>query len=194
MSRAHVPELTADSEPSQRRRNRSGVRQTVPVTKGGTPAIAMLTAAGVPFNVTEFHHLEGEGNYGLAAARELGVEPARVFKTLVVNLKTESGLETVVGIVPASGQLALRGLAVALGGKRAEMCTAAVAQRLTGYVVGGISPFGQRTRLRTAIDETCVLFESIFVSAGRRGLDVEMAPADVVALLHAVVAPIGVDR
>jgi len=164
------------------------------MAKGSTPAILMLEAAGVVFTVTEFHHEPGEGNYGQVAAEALGIEPERVFKTLVANLSTDSGIEQVVAIVPVSGQLSLRELAVALGGKRAEMCPVDLAQRLTGYVVGGISPFGQKKRLRTAIDETCVLFETIFVSGGKRGLDIEIAPDDLVTVLGAVAAPIGTDR
>ncbi|HAP77830.1 MAG TPA: Cys-tRNA(Pro) deacylase [Acidimicrobiaceae bacterium] len=154
----------------------------------------MLEAAGVPFSVQEFHHEPGERNYGLVAAEALGAEPERVFKTLVANLHGERGVEQVVGIVPVSGQLSLRELAAALGGKRAEMCPTDVAQRITGYVVGGISPFGQKKRLRTAIDETCILFDTIYVSGGKRGLDIEIAPDDLVAVLDAVVAPIGTDR
>jgi Cys-tRNA(Pro)/Cys-tRNA(Cys) deacylase len=161
------------------------------MAKGGTQAMVMLKAAGVPFEVHEFHHEAGEKNYGLVAAEALGVEPDRVFKTLVANLTVERGIEQVVGIVPVSGQLSMRELAAALGGKRAEMCPIDVAQRITGYVVGGISPFGQKKRLRTAIDETCVLFNTVFVSGGRRGLDLEVAPNDLVRLLDAVVAPIG---
>ena len=144
-----------------------------------------------PFTVHEFHHEAGEKNYGLVAAEALGIEPDQVFKTLVSNLTVERGIEQVVGIVPVSGQLSMRELATALGGKRAEMCPVDVAQRITGYVVGGISPFGQKKRLRTAIDETCILFDSIFVSGGRRGLDLELAPDDLVRVLDAVVAPIG---
>ncbi|MDP2292418.1 MAG: Cys-tRNA(Pro) deacylase [Actinomycetota bacterium] len=164
------------------------------MAKGGTPAIVMLEAAGVAFTVTEFGHEPGERNYGLVAAEALGVDPDRVFKTLVANLHTERGVEQVVGIVPVSGQLSLRELATAMGGKRAEMCPVDLAQRLTGYVVGGISPFGQKKRLRTAIDETCVLWDTIYVSGGKRGLDIELAPEALVAVLDAVVAPIGSDR
>ncbi len=164
------------------------------MAKGGTPAIVMLEAAGVAFTVTEFGHEPGERNYGLVAAEALGVDPDRVFKTLVANLNTERGVEQVVGIVPVSGQLSLRELAAAMGGKRAEMCPVDLAQRLTGYVVGGISPFGQKKRLRTAIDETCVLWDTIYVSGGKRGLDIELAPDALVAVLDAVVAPIGSDR
>lgn len=165
-----------------------------PAAKGSTPALVALAAAGVTVSVHEFHHEPGERNYGLVAAEALGVEPDRVFKTLLANLATEHGVEPVVGIVPVSGHLSLRGLATALGGKRAEMCPADVAERLTGYVVGGISPFGQKRRLRTAIDETCVLFDTVFVSGGRRGLDLELSPDDLVAALGAVVAPISADR
>ena len=157
----------------------------------GTPAILALQAAGVAYTVHEFEHGEGDRNYGMAAAGALGIDPDRVFKTLVANLTTERGVEQVVGIVPVSGQLSLRELAAALGGKRAEMCPVDVAQRITGYVVGGISPFGQKKRLRTAIDETCVLFDTVLVSGGRRGLDLELSPDDLIGLLDAVVAPIG---
>ena len=153
--------------------------------------MVMLEAAGVPFTVHEFHHEAGEKNYGLVAAEALGIEPDQVFKTLVSNLTVERGIEQVVGIVPVSGQLSMRELAAALGGKRAEMCPVDVAQRITGYVVGGISPFGQKKRLRTAIDETCILFDTIFVSGGRRGLDLEVAPDDLIRVLDAVVVPIG---
>jgi len=160
------------------------------VKKGGTPAIVMLDEAGVSFTVHEFHHEPGERNYGLVAAEALGVEPDRVFKTLVANLSGDHGVEQVVGIVPVSGQLSLRELATALRGKRAEMCPPDIAQRITGYVVGGISPFGQKKRLRTVIDETCILFDTVFVSGGKRGLDLELSPDALVSVLDAVVAPI----
>jgi Cys-tRNA(Pro)/Cys-tRNA(Cys) deacylase len=150
-----------------------------------------LESVGVTFTVHEFDHDPGERNYGHVAAEALGVESDRVFKTLIANLTTERGVEQVVGIVPVSGQLSLRELATALDGKRAEMCPTDVAQRITGYVVGGISPFGQKKRLRTAIDETCVLFDTIFVSGGKRGLDLEIAPEVLLQVLDAVVAPIG---
>jgi len=156
----------------------------------GTPAIVALTATGVTFTVHEFHHQPGEGHYGVAAAQALGIDPDQVFKTLVTTVHTASGEEHVVGIVPVSGQLSLRELAAAVGAKRAEMCPADVAERITGYVVGGISPFGQRKRLRTVIDETCELWGTVFVSGGRRGLDLEIAPAALVDLLDATVAAI----
>jgi Cys-tRNA(Pro)/Cys-tRNA(Cys) deacylase len=161
--------------------------------KGGTPAIVALSAAGVDFRVHEFDHDPGERNYGLEAARALGVEPDRVFKTLLADVTSANGgVVQVVGIVPVTCQLSLKELAAAVGGKRAEMCNPAVAERLTGYVVGGISPFGQKKRLRTVIDETCLVCDSVFVSGGKRGLDLELAPEALVAHLDAVVAPIGV--
>ena len=154
--------------------------------RGGTPAIKMLEAAGVEFAVHEFDHQPGHRNFGEAAALALGADPDRVFKTLVV---TADG-EQVVGIVPVSGQLSLREVATAVGAKRAEMCPVATAQRITGYVAGGISPFGQKKQLRTVIDETCLLFDTIYVSGGKRGLDIEIAPEALIATLGAIVADI----
>jgi Cys-tRNA(Pro)/Cys-tRNA(Cys) deacylase len=159
-----------------------------------TPAVVELQRAGVTFRVHEFEHDPAERSYGIAAARALGVEPDRVFKTLLADLTFGGAgpgtVKQAVGIVPVSAQLSLKELANALGAKRAEMCAPAIAERLTGYVVGGVSPFGQKRRLPTAIDETCVLADTIFVSGGRRGLDLEIAPADLVTILDAVVAPI----
>ena len=159
--------------------------------KGGTPAILELEAAGEVFRVHEFAHDPASRNYGLEAAEALGVEPERVFKTLLAQVTTEKGVETVVGIVPVSGQLSMRELAAAVGAKRAEMCPPDVAQRLTGYVVGGISPFGQKKRLRTVVDETCLLHDTVFVSGGKRGLDLEVHYEVLVRVLGAVLAPIG---
>jgi Cys-tRNA(Pro)/Cys-tRNA(Cys) deacylase len=157
----------------------------------GTPAMVQLERAAVQYTAHEFDHDPSERSYGLAAARAIGVDADRVFKTLVADVTFASAATThVVGIVPVSAQLSLRELAAAVGGKRAEMTVPATAQRITGYVVGGISPFGQKKRLRTVIDETCELSDTIFVSGGRRGLDIELAPADLIRLLDAVVAPI----
>lgn len=144
-----------------------------------------LEAAGVPFAVQTFE-VHDDRNYGKAAAAALGVEEERVFKTLLAEVDGKPA----VGIVPVSGQLSLKELAAALGGKKAEMMDPTVAQRLTGYVVGGISPFGQKRLLPTVIDETCILFDTVFVSAGRRGMDLEVAPDDLVRLLGAIVAPL----
>ena len=159
--------------------------------KGGTPAIVELERAGCAFTVHEFDHLPSERGYGLAAAEALGVEADRVFKTLLADVVEGSGATVqVVGIVPVTMQLSLKELAAAVGGKRAEMCDPAVAQRITGYVVGGISPFGQKKRLRTVIDESCELWDTVFVSGGKRGMDLELAPTVLVAQLDAVVADI----
>lgn len=159
--------------------------------KGATPAIVQLERAGESFVVHEFEHDPSSRNFGLEAAVALGVGPERVFKTLLANVVAEAGTSTVVGIVPVSGQLSMRGLAAAVGAKRAEMCPPEVAQRVTGYVVGGISPFGQKKRLTTVVDETCVVQDSVFVSGGRRGLDLEVHYEVLVRVLDALVAPIG---
>lgn len=159
--------------------------------RGGTPALAELEAAGATFVVHQFDTgtVPDDVGYGRAAALALGVEPDRVFKTLLVRL--EGGPSThAVGIVPVSMQLSLKSIAAAVGAKRAEMLEPASAERLTGYVVGGISPFGQRKKSPTVIDETCQVFDTILVSGGKRGLDVEIAPNDLIGLLTALVAPI----
>jgi Cys-tRNA(Pro)/Cys-tRNA(Cys) deacylase len=158
------------------------------MARGGTPALVALNAAGVQFQLHEFEADPAERHYGQAAAVALGVELDRVFKTLIATVDDS---DHVVAIVPVSGQLSLKELAAAVRGKRAEMCLPETAQRLTGYVVGGISPFGQKRLLPTVIDETCVLFDFIFVSGGRRGLDIEIAPDDLISVLDAVTAPIG---
>jgi Cys-tRNA(Pro)/Cys-tRNA(Cys) deacylase len=151
-----------------------------------TPAVVALQAAGVPFTVHEYEHDPAVRNFGLEAATVLGLDPDQVFKTLLV---TADG-EPAVAIVPVSCQLALKAVGAALGRKRVEMCDPAIAQRVTGYVLGGISPFGQRKRLRTVLDETAVLFDTIFVSGGKRGLDLELAGDDLVAVLGGAYAPI----
>lgn len=152
----------------------------------GTRAVDVLTRAGVPFVVHEYDITNSDLSYGEAAAASLGVDPARVFKTLVATVDGSP----VVGIVPVSGQLSLKRLARAAGGKRAEMADPAAAERLTGYVVGGISPFGQTRRLPVFIDTSTVGHETIYVSAGRRGLQVEVAPDDLIALTSAIGADI----
>ncbi len=158
----------------------------------GTPAIDQLKRAGARYRVHELGHdavLAKELGYGMAAAQALGVEAERVFKTLVALVDGAP----VVGIVPVTTQLSLKLLAAANGGKRAEMCPVAQAERITGYVAGGISPFGQKRRLPMVIDETCELWDTIFVSAGRRGLDLEVEPACLTAVLGALVAPVAAD-
>ncbi|MFL6075073.1 MAG: Cys-tRNA(Pro) deacylase [Mycobacteriales bacterium] len=150
----------------------------------GTPAIQALTRAKIPFTVHEYAHDPAHPSYGVEAAEALGVVPDRVFKTLV----TEVDGALAVGVVPVTGSLNLKALAAAVGGKRAAMADPAAAERATGYVRGGISPLGQRRRLRTVIDESALAHPTVYVSAGRRGLEIELAPADLVALTSAAVA------
>lgn len=154
-----------------------------------TPAVLALEAAGVPFTVHEYTHAGTHRDYGREAAEALGLDPDQVFKTLVVTaVGSSANGELAVAIVPVSTQLSLKAAGAALGFKRVELCDPARAQRATGYVLGGISPFGQKQRLRTAIDETCLLYDVIHVSGGRRGLEVAVAPADLIRLLDAVTA------
>ena len=148
----------------------------------GTPALRLLEREGVAHVVHAYE--PGPGAYGAAAAAALGVEPDRLLKTLLADLDGR----LVCAVVPASGSLDLKALATALGGKRAVMAEPAVAERSSGYVVGGISPLGQRTALATAVDETAQLHDTVYVSAGRRGLSLELAPADLLRLTAAVVA------
>ena len=153
----------------------------------GTPATVALTKLGLPFLVHEYHHDPAAPSFGLEAATALGVEPDRVFKTLLAEVDTSL---LVVGIVPVSGSLDLKALAAAVGGKRATMAPPAVAERRTGYVVGGISPIGQRTILPTVVDETAQLWDTVFVSGGRRGLDLELSAADLLIATSATYADI----
>jgi len=152
----------------------------------GTPASVALERAGISFEVHTYEHDPAAPSYGAEAAEALGVDAARVFKTLLVE--TDAGL--VVGIVPVTGSLDLKALAGAVGVKRATMADAAVAERTTGYVVGGISPIGQRKQLVTVVDDSARQHETVLVSGGRRGLDLELAPTDLVAVTEGRYAPI----
>ncbi|GGW67780.1 Cys-tRNA(Pro)/Cys-tRNA(Cys) deacylase [Streptomyces lucensis JCM 4490] len=154
---------------------------------GGTPATVALTAAGVEFTVHAYDHDPSHPSYGEEAAQAMGVSPDRVFKTLVADV--DGAL--VVGVVPVAGSLDLKALAAAVGGKRAAMADPALAERTTGYVRGGISPLGQRKRLPTVLDDSAQAHPTICVSAGRRGLEVELAPTDLAKLTQALLAPIG---
>ncbi|GAA2153215.1 Cys-tRNA(Pro) deacylase [Nocardioides koreensis] len=156
-------------------------------TPGGTPATVALTCAGIDFALHAYDHDPRADSYGLEAADALGLDPARVFKTLMVEV--DGGLA--VAVVPVSGQLDLKALARALGGSRAAMAERGAAERVTGYVAGGISPVGQKRRSPTVVDDSAVTHPTIFVSAGRRGLDLEIAPADLVRITGAVTAPVG---
>ena len=152
----------------------------------GTPATALLAKRKVPYTLHSYDHDPRAESFGLEAAELLGLDPARVFKTLVAEVDGRLA----VGVVPVTGQLDLKALAAALRGKKARMAEVAAAERATGYVAGGISPLGQKKRLPVVIDASASAFDTVFVSAGRRGLDVELTPADLADLTAAVVAPI----
>ena len=140
----------------------------------------------MPFTLHSYAHAEGETHFGAEAAAALGVDPARLFKTLVAEL----GTELVVAVVPVAQQLDLKALAATLGAKRAALADPGAATRATGYVLGGISPLGQRTRLRTVLDASAERWPTILVSAGKRGLQVELSAADLARLTGATVAPV----
>lgn len=139
-----------------------------------TPATALLGDLGIVFTPHAYEHADTATNFGEEAAAVLGLDEDRVFKTLVV----QADEALVVAVVPVSGKLDLKALAAVVGAKKAALADPAVAARRTGYIVGGISPIGQKTRLRTVIDETAELFDTVFVSGGRRGFDVELTPSD----------------
>ncbi len=153
---------------------------------GGTPATVALTQAGIDYTQHPYEHDPRAESYGLEAAEALGVEPKRVFKTLMASLDGK----LVVGIVPVTGQLDLKALARALGGSKAQMAEVSAAERATGYVAGGISPVGQKRPHPTVLDESAMTYETVYVSGGRRGLDIELAPADLIEIISATTAPI----
>ena len=150
-----------------------------------TPAVVAARRAGIEFALHEYEHDPQAESYGLEAAERLGVDAARVFKTLVVE--RDGALS--VAIVPVAAQLDLRAL-----GKRAALADRAAAERATGYVLGGISPLGQRQRLPAVLDESALAFATVYVSAGRRGLELELAPADLARLTGARVAAVASAR
>ena len=161
-------------------------------TKGGgaTPAARALTAAGVAFTQHPYAHDPNAPSYGLEAAEALGVDPDRVCKTLLARTDLTADHGLVVGIVPVTTQLDLKALAAAVGAKRAVMADIADAERSTGYVVGGISPIGQKRSLTTVLHASALIQPSIYVSGGRRGLDLELTPADLVRMTGARTAGI----
>ncbi len=155
---------------------------------GGTPALLALEKAGAAYALHPYSHDPTSGlSYGAEAAAAIGVPAEQVLKTLMADVDGE----LVVAVVPVTGSLDLKALARAAGGKRAGMAEVARAQRATGYVAGGISPLGQRTRHRTVLDASAEAFDVVYVSAGRRGLDVSLAPHDLVRLTGATLATIG---
>lgn len=154
---------------------------------GGTPATVALVRAGVEHTLHPYEHDPRAASFGLEAAQALGLDPAEVFKTLVA----EADGALVVAVVPVTGELDLKALARAVGASRTRMADPAAAERSSGYVRGGISPLGQRRRLPTVVDASALDHDRVYVSAGRRGLDVGLAPADLVRLTGATVAPVG---
>jgi Cys-tRNA(Pro)/Cys-tRNA(Cys) deacylase len=153
----------------------------------GTTATIALQRAKIPFTLHEYTHDPRSASYGLEAADALGLPPGQVFKTLVAAV---DGVTLAVGVVPVDRQLDLKALAAAVGGKRAAMAEVSAAERATGYVAGGISPVGQRRRLPVVIDASALSLGTLLVSAGRRGLEIELAPGDLVAATGGRVAPI----
>jgi Cys-tRNA(Pro)/Cys-tRNA(Cys) deacylase len=154
-----------------------------------TPATALLDARKVTYRVHSYRHRDGEA-FGQEAVASLGLDPARVFKTLVAEV---DGSLTV-GVLPVAATLDLKALASAVGGKRARMAEVRDAERVTGYVAGGISPLGQKRRLPVVLDRSASGFDTVFCSGGRRGLEVELAPDDLVRLTGATVAAITAQR
>lgn len=155
--------------------------------RGATPAVSLLEQAGVAHGVHPYDHdPSSDLSFGEEAAQALGVPPAHVFKTLVADVDGT----LVVAVVPVAGSLDLKALARAVGGKRAAMADVARAERATGYVAGGISPLGQRARHRTVLDDSATGLDVVYVSGGRRGLDVSLAPGDLVRLTDASTAPL----
>lgn len=152
----------------------------------GTPATVALRAAGIRFTAHSYEHDPSAASFGLEAAAALNLDPERVFKTLLADVDGR----LVVGVVPVTGRLDLKALATVSGGKKAVMAEPALAERRTGYVVGGISPIGQKNTHPTVLDETAELYDTVFVSGGRRGFDLELAPKDLIAITSARLAPI----
>ncbi|WP_432949009.1 Cys-tRNA(Pro) deacylase [Kribbella sp. CA-253562] len=155
-------------------------------TAAGTPATVALTKAGLPFTTHAYEHDPAAKSYGLEAAEALGLDPVQVFKTLLVEVDGKLA----VGVVPVDRQLDLKAVATALDGKKAVMADPAAAERTTGYVVGGISPIGQKRRLPTVVDTSATEHDTVYVSGGRRGLDIGLSPADLITVTAARTAPI----
>lgn len=153
---------------------------------GGTPATVALTRADIAFTTHTYEHDPAAPSYGLEAAAALGLPPEQVFKTLLAEVDGRLA----VAVVPVTGTLDLKALARALGGKRAAMADPKVAERTTGYVVGGISPLGQKKRLATVVDESALDHDTVYVSGGRRGFDLGLAPTDLMSLTGGSCAPI----
>jgi Cys-tRNA(Pro)/Cys-tRNA(Cys) deacylase len=155
-------------------------------TSGGTPATAALDGAAVSYTLHRYSHDSRAGSYGEEAAAELGVDRRQIFKTLIVQVDAV----LVCAVLPVANRLDLKALAAAAGGRRAELAEPAAAQRATGYVLGGISPLGHRTAIPVVVDASASGYELVYVSAGKRGLQLELAPADLIRAADARVAAI----
>jgi Cys-tRNA(Pro)/Cys-tRNA(Cys) deacylase len=152
-----------------------------------TPGINAVKKSKVSYKIHEYVHEESSESYGLEAAEKLAVDQARIFKTLVVALDSK---ELVVGVIPVSSKLSMKLVARAAAAKKATMAATADVERSTGYVLGGVSPLGQKKRLKTIIDASAANWPTIYVSAGRRGLEIELSPSDLTRLTSAVLAEI----
>jgi Cys-tRNA(Pro)/Cys-tRNA(Cys) deacylase len=168
-------------------RMRMRMRQNLGVAS--TPATAALTAADIRFTEHSYDHDPANRSFGEEAADALRLDPEQVFKTLMVDVDGR----LVVAVVPVTGKLDLGALAAVVHGKRATMADPAIAERKTGYLVGGISPIGQKVPLETVLDETVDLFDTVFVSGGKRGFDIELSPADLARVTGATIAAIARD-
>ena len=153
---------------------------------GGTPAMRALSEAGIAFTPVEYTHHDASTDFGAEAARETGIDPDRIYKTLIVSV----GERLAVGVVPVSGRLDLKRIAGALGGKKAEMADPRAAERSSGYVLGGVSPLGQRTPLPSVIDASARRWDVMYVSGGKRGLQLGLAPDDLARATGALFAEI----
>jgi Cys-tRNA(Pro)/Cys-tRNA(Cys) deacylase len=154
-----------------------------------TPAINLLKKNRINFNIHKYKHDPANTNYGLEAAQELGLDENQVYKTLLVELNPK---ELAVGIIPVNKSMSLKNIATTLKVKNAIMANKDEAQKITGYLLGGISPFGQKKRLKTVLDISAMDFDTIYVSGGKRGLDIEVKPSDIIQLLDAICEDIAV--
>lgn len=154
-----------------------------------TPAVQAARKAGIRFRLHEYAHDPANANFGLEAAQKLAIPPARVFKTLLVCLNGDAR-QLAVAVVPVDAQLDLKAMARACQAKKVAMAEPALAERVTGYIVGGISPLGQKRALTTVVDRSASGFDSVFVSAGRRGMDIELAAEDLCSVCRASLAPL----
>lgn len=152
-----------------------------------TPAVNSAKKAKIKFSVHQYEHDSGHASYGLEAAEKLAIAAERVFKTLVVKLDAK---QLIVAILPVNSMLNMKHVAKACGGRKAEMADKAEVQRSTGYVLGGVSPLGQKKSLITVIDQSAQHYSTIYVSGGRRGLEIELASTDLQTLTRAMFAPL----